>query len=154
MGHLAGVRQLAVETQQAGKRLLVGTVHQVGSRRGVAAVHAQVEGTVEAGGEAALGHVELVAAHAKVGQQAVDLPHSMQPQEGFQVPEILVDEREAGIAFQRPALLLRVFVLVEGIEPALRPEGGKNGTRVTAATEGDIDIGAILADGQPLDGFL
>ena len=154
LGHLASVGQLAVEAQDARQLLVVGVVHQVARRSGAATVHAQVQLALEAGRETALGHIELVAAHPHVGQQAVDAAHTVQPQIALQVAEVLADERKPTLTLRAPLSTLhsrrRILVLVEGNQMALRPQPLHDGTRMAAATEGDVDIHAVGTDIQSI----
>ena len=76
-GYLARPSQLAVEVEYVGEVFLGVVVHYVGGSLSALAVHAHVERRVVPEREAALSGVEVVARHAKVGKESVDMLHAV-----------------------------------------------------------------------------
>ena len=70
LGDAAGEALVAEGAEQTGQLLLVGVVHDVGGRAGLALVHAHVERGVVPVAEAAVGAVELGAADPQVEEHA------------------------------------------------------------------------------------
>ena len=116
MSQGGGVRQLAVEAQDIGQFLFGGGVHEVSGGAALTAVHAEVEGTVEASREATFSVINLMAGDTQVGQKAIDAAHAVEAKEVLEVLEVLVDEAEAGVV---DAVGQSVVVAVESIESPL-----------------------------------
>ena len=70
------------------------------------------------------------------------------------MPEILVDQRELRLALHAPLAALHslhsILVLVESQQTPLAAQSLQNGTRMAAATEGDVDIHAVGTDIKPI----
>ena len=145
--YLLGIGQLAVKLHNALQLVHVSGVDQVGSRRTLAAVHTQIERTVHPCREASLGLVDLVARHAEVGQQAVNVAHAVEPQKVLEVCKVLVYQAETRVV---DTIAGCVAVAVESVEASALTKARQDGARVTAAAEGDVDIYPVGAYVEPI----
>ena len=143
VGRLPRRLHLAPVTQQArelGVRIGVG---DVGRRAAAAPVHAHVEGCRAAEREAPLRAVEVVRRHPQVGQHGIGLGDAAQPQRAPHEAEVALDVVEARVV---GPVVVRVAVLVEGVERPLGPEGPEDAARVSAPAEGEVDAAVRGAD--------
>jgi hypothetical protein len=86
----------------------------------------------------------------EVGYQTVDLTDAEITEIVLQVSEILVEEGET---FVVDLVCFGIGILVKGYQPALG-EPVENGARVTAATEGYIDINPFGPEVKPCNALI
>ena len=113
-------------------------------------VHPHVKRSVEAEREASLRRIELVGAHAQVGENSVE--PSFRVEEGIVMDEaeIIVYKNESGVVGR---LGEGVGVAVEGHQVPLRGEARENLAVVAAAAEGRIRIEAVRVEHQGVYAF-
>jgi hypothetical protein len=105
----------------------------------------------------ALRRVDLGRGDAQVEQQPVDARDAARGQGRGQLREARVDDLEAFVVDPRRALARcrdRGRILVEAQHAGLRAEAGQQRARVAAAAEGAVDVDAVRAREQRVDGFV
>lgn len=117
-------------------------------------IHAHVQRTVAHEGEPALCVVKLRRGNAQIEQNAVDLADQ------FALPHIVrqlgkwaVYDGETRI-FNRFGGCNRLRVTVNCQQAPFRPQLGQNQTRMATATKSTVDIYAVAADVEAVDGFV
>ena len=113
---------------------------------GLILIHAHVQRRVRVVGEAALGGVELMAAHAEVNHHAVDFFHAALSQQRLDVVKIALDGGE--VARRAEALRRRrqrVVVAVDAVEVPRAVQPTQNLRAVAAAAQRAVHIDAALA---------
>jgi hypothetical protein len=86
-------------------------------------VHPHIQVAFEAKGEAAGGFIELVTADTEIGEDTVHGRDFMQPQKSSQVAKVMRQEFDAAVIGK---VSPRIFILIEGEEPAARSQSGED----------------------------
>ncbi len=81
-------------TEQLGEFLFAHPLDEVVGPFGQTGVHAHVQSAISSDAKSALCRIELVRAHPKVCQDAIDLLHAMKAQEVGGEPEVLWNQGE------------------------------------------------------------
>ena len=145
------VFQFPVEIEDVRQSAFVGFVEQFGSRHSGPFVHPHIERGIETEGESPRLVVEMMARHAQIGQQTVDVLHIVVAHPVFQVAEIASHERETLVVHD---VFLRVGILVETVQMALLAQSAQYLPAVTAAAERHVHIDAVGLDVQSVDTLL
>ena len=87
--------------------------------------------------------------HAEVGEQAVDMLHTIIVHPVLQIAEVAAHEREAVARIGNVAL--RICILVEAVQMCAVGEARQYLARVATATEGDIHVYAARLDVEPVN---
>jgi hypothetical protein len=107
-------------------------------------IHPHVQFGIEPVTETPFRRVELKTADAQVGQDSVYRAgaHRFSPQLPFQMPEIRVNEGEAGVGRKRRLLRvsLRIFILIEGVQMAFAIEFFQYQPGVSAAAKCRVNV--------------
>ena len=114
-------------------------------------IHAHVQFAVEAKREAALLVVEVMKRHAQVGKNAVHAVHAVVAHKVLQKGKIAVYECKSGVV---DAVGIGVHILVETIKVSVAAQMLHYGARVTTATKGDVDIGAVGLNVKSVDALV
>ena len=133
---------LAVKADHVADVALLGLRQPLSRRHAARGVHAHVERTVKAEGEAARSVVDLGGRDADVEKDAVGLMNADRGKRLRHRREGLVNDREPRI---RPASgnLDRLGIAIERNEPSLRGQLFKNATRMTSAPECSVDVQSV-----------
>ena len=142
-GDLPRSLQLAPVAQHPRQSIRIVPVHHIGRGTAAATVHTHVQRAVAAERESSRRIVEVVRRYSQIGQYAVHLPHAAQTQRPTHETEVALHVVQTPVVGD---VGLGVAVLIEGIEPPLRPQGREYAARMPAAAEGKVDVGARRVD--------
>ena len=137
---------LRVIAQNAGDLRRAPRVDDLPRRQRLILIHAHVQRRVRVVGEAALGGVELMAAHAEVDHHTVDFFHAALSQQRLDVVKIALDGGE--VARRAEALCRRrqrVVVAVDAVEVPRAVQPTQNLRAVASAAQRAVHIDAALA---------
>ena len=143
--------QFAEKLEDASQLLLLIRVEHIGGGVSAACVHAHVERRVKSERKSACFVVEVVARHAQIGQNAVH------PLDFTVIAHPVGEETEVGGHKGEPLVfghvVSRVGILIEAIKPTFCPEASENFAAVTASAESGVDIRAVRAHIEAVDGL-
>ena len=114
--------------------------------------HPHVERAVGLEREAAVGAVELHRADADIERDGVDQADAALGERAVHLAEALLDQGQARVRDERPSRFDRIGVAIEA-DHSSRPRR-EHGARVAARSEGAVDHGLAVVDGERGDDFV
>ena len=94
----------------------------------------------------------MVARHPKVGNQAMDVVHTVVAHPVRQIAEVAAHKRKAFVAFGNIAF--GIGILVEAVKMTVVAQAAQNFAAVTTTAKGDINIGARRVNVTAVDAFV
>jgi len=147
----------AVFEEERCERRFIPGVHDVGGCWAAGRwVHAHVEGAFEGEGESPVGALDLERGEAQVEEDAIGGRDTCFRGDPVEFAEVRVDEADPPPKRCQPRAreLQRLGVLVDAEESSAWSEPAGDGLGVAAEPGGAVDVGAVLADVEPVEGFV
>ena len=148
-GKATAILEFAVEEKHIRQPLFGVVVHQIGRLHSGPPVHSHIERSVKTEGEASLFCIEVVARHAEIGNQSVDSLHPIVTHPVCEIAEVASHKGKAFVTLRN--VVLGVGILVKTVEMAIRSEASENFAAMSAAAEGNIDVGATGLHVKPVN---